>query len=318
LSDFLSTAIAYAAPDNGDAAAVMKLDDGGLQRMFACILAGVASQSPRMTSASVMALARLLFEFSAELQLPAAMLLPSLCALLRSKAREVVKSVLGFLKVASVRLPADVLQQHLPTIIEGLLIWAQDSKNKFKMKVRRLLERLCKRCGYEAVAAAWPEGTDPKLLSSIRKGLARSARDHTARKIASDGEVSEGPSEMSRGKKTLSGSKWRHTQIFSDEGNDAGVGEDGDARSRAGQSLARSAGGRRKGAPGVLFLATCTHNCGSLPLRKEVHVCGRAAAALGCMHHNQVSTAAVNVLRAFSVCRGIYWKGTCCRTAAGE
>lgn len=235
----------------------MKLDDGGLQRMFACTLAGVASQSPRMTSASVMALARLLFEFAGELQLPAAMLLPSLCALLRSKAREIIKSVLGFLKVAAVRLPADVLQQHLPTIIEGLLIWAQDSKNKFKMKVRRLLERLCKRCGYEAVAAAWPDA-DPKLLSSIRKGLARTTREKTARKNAADeGASADGDSEVSGGRRTVSGSEWRHTQIFSDEGDDGGGGgEDGDARSRAGQSLARSTGGRSKGGAGAIA-GTC-------------------------------------------------------------
>ena len=228
--------------------------------MFACTLAGVASQSPRMTSASVMALARLLFEFAGELQLPAAMLLPSLCALLRSKAREIIKSVLGFLKVAAVRLPADVLQQHLATIIEGLLIWAQDSKNKFKMKVRRLLERLCKRCGYEAVAAVWPE-SDPKLLSSIRKGLARATREKTARKNAADDSTSEdGGSEVSGGRRTAGGSEWRHTEVFSDEGEAGGAGEDGDARSRAGQSLARSAGGRTKGGTGATaHICACCH-----------------------------------------------------------
>lgn len=227
----------------------MKLDDGGLQRMFACTLAGVASQSPRMISASVMALARLLFEFPAELQLPGAVLLPSLCTLLHSKAREVIKSVLGFLKVAAVRLPVEILQQHMATMIEGLLIWAQDSKNKFKMKVRRLLERLCKRCGYEAVAAAWPDA-DPKLLSSIRKGLARTTREKTARKNAA-GDGTEGGSEVSEGRKTVSGSEWRHTQIFSDDGEEGGGGEDGDARSRAGQSVARSSAARSKAASGM-------------------------------------------------------------------
>ena len=33
------------------------------------------------------------------------------------------------------RLPADVLEQHLQLILEGLLLWSEDSKNKFKLKV---------------------------------------------------------------------------------------------------------------------------------------------------------------------------------------
>lgn len=256
--------VCWCAGNSGEEA--MKLDDGGLQRMFACILAGVASQTPRMTSASVMALARLLFEFPGELQLPSAVFLPSLCALLRSKAREVIKSVLGFLKVAAVRLPPEVLQQHLKTIIEGLLIWAQDSKNRFKMKVRRLLERLCKKCGYEAVAAAWPDA-DPKLLSSIRKGLARGAREKSARKAASDdGDMDEDMSQGSGAGYTVSGSQWRHTQVFSDEGEDGGVGEDGNARSRAGQSAAASSGRRTKGpSGGLLPCVFCNICCSFLP-----------------------------------------------------
>ena len=109
-------------------------------------------------------------------------LLPAVLMLLRTKSREVVKSVLGFVKVTDVygmplcrstsvdlpaeyilclhyrllhrpwrrsygdsedclvqvcamRLPADVLEQHLRLILEGLLLWSEDSKNKFKLKV---------------------------------------------------------------------------------------------------------------------------------------------------------------------------------------
>ena len=109
-------------------------------------------------------------------------LLPAVLMLLRTKSREVVKSVLGFVKVTNVfgmplcrstsvdlpaahllclqcrilhcpscmayedivwwivqvcamRLPADVLEQHLQLILEGLLLWSEDSKNKFKLKV---------------------------------------------------------------------------------------------------------------------------------------------------------------------------------------
>ena len=39
------------------------------------------------------------------------------------------------MKVCVIKLPVEVLQQYLESILEGILIWSQDSKNKFKLKV---------------------------------------------------------------------------------------------------------------------------------------------------------------------------------------
>lgn len=39
------------------------------------------------------------------------------------------------LQVVSLRLPADNVAQFLPQILEGCLLWAEDSKNKFRAKV---------------------------------------------------------------------------------------------------------------------------------------------------------------------------------------
>ena len=55
-----------------------------------------------MMSATVMALARLLFEFAGRLKGSVPRLLPAVLMLLRTKSREVVKSVLGFVKVRRV------------------------------------------------------------------------------------------------------------------------------------------------------------------------------------------------------------------------
>lgn len=33
------------------------------------------------------------------------------------------------------RLPVEILQQFLSPILDGILLWAGDSKNKFKLKV---------------------------------------------------------------------------------------------------------------------------------------------------------------------------------------
>ena len=38
--------------------------------------------------------------------------------------------------MVSLRLPADDVERFLPQILEGCLLWAEDSKNKFRAKVR--------------------------------------------------------------------------------------------------------------------------------------------------------------------------------------
>jgi len=40
-------------------------------------------------------------------------------------------------QVVAMRLPLEAVLPHLPAILEGVLLWAADSKNKFKLKVRR-------------------------------------------------------------------------------------------------------------------------------------------------------------------------------------
>lgn len=69
------------------------------------------------------------------------------------------------------------LPNHPPhqAILEGLLIWSEDSKNRFRLKTRTVVERLVRRCGQEAVAAACPEG-EGRLVSHIRKQNARKER----------------------------------------------------------------------------------------------------------------------------------------------
>jgi ribosomal RNA-processing protein 12 len=87
---------------------------GGLVDFFNAVLAGMAAGTPHMVSATVMAAARLLFEFSGALQGMAPRLLSTVLLLLRSPSREVVKSVLGFVKVAAMRLPVETLTEQLP------------------------------------------------------------------------------------------------------------------------------------------------------------------------------------------------------------
>jgi hypothetical protein len=38
-------------------------------------------------------------------------------------------------QVCAMRMPADLLMVWLPQLLEGMLLWADDSKNKFRLKV---------------------------------------------------------------------------------------------------------------------------------------------------------------------------------------
>ena len=64
------------------------------------------------------------------------------------------------------------LTPYVAPMLEGMLLWASDSKNRFKLKVRAVVERMARRCGFDAVAAAFP-ASDARLLAHIRKEQGR-------------------------------------------------------------------------------------------------------------------------------------------------
>lgn len=174
----------------------------GLRDLFAVVLGGLAGGSPHMVSASTMAAARLVHAYvPGPLGSDAGRLLPAILPLLRTPAREVIKSVLGFIKVCVGRLPTADLLAATPDLLDGLLRWSDDPKNKFRLKVRVIVERLARRIGFEAVAASMP-ASDAKLLAHIRKQGARKARKKAAGAEAEE-EWSDGEGEGGRGRRVV-------------------------------------------------------------------------------------------------------------------
>ncbi|TYI17340.1 hypothetical protein ES332_A07G017200v1 [Gossypium tomentosum] len=186
-------------------------DDGGQrEHLFNMVARGLAGETPHMISAAVKGLARLAYEFS-DLVSSAYKLLPSSYLLLQRKNREIIKANLGLLKVLVAKSQAEGLQAHLASLVEGLLKWQDDTKNHFKAKVKLLLEMLVRKCGIDAVKAVMPE-EHMKLLTNIRK-----IKERKEKKQA----VSSGESKSHLSKATTSRlSRWNHTKIFSDFGDD--------------------------------------------------------------------------------------------------
>ena len=110
-----------------------------------------------------------------------------------SANREIVKSVLGFIKLSIHTMPADLLRPHLQDLVPALLRWSHDHKNHFKAKVRHIFERMIRRFGWEDVYSCAGEEEAKKVLVNIKKRKDRAKRKKANRAELEEDEVSYTP-----------------------------------------------------------------------------------------------------------------------------
>jgi ribosomal RNA-processing protein 12 len=149
--------------------------EDSMKMFFNVILAGLAG-TPHMVSATIGALARLVYEFTDLLGSELVKtLLSGVGVFFTAKVREVVRSVLVFIKVAIGVLPPMELAPHVKELVEKVLSWSQNDRNHFRLKARVILERLIRKFDFEMVASLVPK-KHQKLMSHIRKTEARHKR----------------------------------------------------------------------------------------------------------------------------------------------
>lgn len=161
-----------------------------IEEYLTMVAGGLAGATPHMISATVTAISRLVFDWKDHLS--ATMLdelLQTHIVFLRSNNREIVKSVLGFVKIAVHTFPADAVRAHLSELVPALLGWAHNHANHFKLKVRHICERMIRRFGWEAVYGAAGQDESAKVLVNIKKRKDRAKRKRAARE--EDGEDEE-------------------------------------------------------------------------------------------------------------------------------
>ena len=105
---------------------------------------------------------------------------------LTSKSREIARSAIGFIKVALVTLPKEVMEQRLEKLIPNLMVWSHETKGHFRIRVKSLMERMIRKFGYETILQYTPE-QDHKLLINIRKTRERKKKG----KEAAEGDMEE-------------------------------------------------------------------------------------------------------------------------------
>ncbi|KAF2839689.1 NUC173-domain-containing protein [Patellaria atrata CBS 101060] len=159
--------------------------EASLAEYLTMVSAGLAGTSPHMVSASITALTRILYEFRQELKEETIVeLVQTMDLFLTSPNREIVRSVLGFVKVSVISLPEMLIKPRLQTLIPNLMSWSKEHKAHFRAKVKHILERMIRRFGVEEVEKWTPE-QDKKLITNIRKTRERRKRKKDA---AADGE----------------------------------------------------------------------------------------------------------------------------------
>ena len=94
--------------------------------------------------------------------------------LLQAPNREVVKAVLGFLKVVIIVLPPEQLGPHVPDIVDGLLTWPEEHRRRFRDRTKHVFLRLIRKFGY-VQRSAWSGSVLLRVRRSCRWIRARAA-----------------------------------------------------------------------------------------------------------------------------------------------
>lgn len=182
-----------------------------LQEFITMVLAGLAGNTPHMISATIMALARIIFEFAATMKVSGdessivSSLTADVCMLLQSPSREIVKSAISFVKVALVVLDSETIDPLLPGLVEGLLQWSNVHHQQFKLQVRHLMERLMRRFGYERMEQVTP-ADHHALLANIKKCREKKGKKQKKDKLSSseggdNNEIASSVAALSRASK---------------------------------------------------------------------------------------------------------------------
>jgi ribosomal RNA-processing protein 12 len=169
--------------------------EASLEEYFTMVSAGLAASTPHMISASITTVTRILYQFHTRISKDT---ITNLCDLmdifLQNPNREIVRSVLGFVKVEVISLPESIVRPRLNTLLSNLMVWSHEHKAHFKAKVKHIVERMVRKFGVDDVERACPT-EDRKLITNIRK-----MREQRKKKKQQGEEDGEAAAEKPKGK----------------------------------------------------------------------------------------------------------------------
>ncbi|XP_072934195.1 RRP12-like protein [Epargyreus clarus] len=164
---------------------VLKTSEGGMQAFIDMLLTGLSAPLPRITSATLRALASVLFNLSEDMGLQTVQgLLETVAQEMLKNNREIVAAALSFLKVYTKVLPTDVLAGSLPLIFKTLSSMSDDCKRHSRLEIGYFLSRMIRKYGADTVEKLIPREDEVMLrrLRNIRKMDNRKKRQKESQK----------------------------------------------------------------------------------------------------------------------------------------
>ncbi|XP_009137134.1 RRP12-like protein isoform X1 [Brassica rapa] len=135
----------------------------------------ISGTSPHIRSGAVSALSVLIYK-DPEICLSSPELLSSVLSLLHTKSIEIIKAVLGFVKVLVSTSEAQDLQRLLQNLLYEILPWSSVSRHYFKSKVTIIVEIMIRKCGTRAVQLATPD-KHKSFLQTVLENRSSKAKD---------------------------------------------------------------------------------------------------------------------------------------------
>lgn len=187
----------------------MPAKGASLAWLMQTVLSALSSGDTAAQSGSVLAIARLLYEFSDHQLMRAAApsLLHRTLNLLRDGdgSGELVRAVSALVKVCIASVPPETMRLHAPRVLEAMLEWARPHRSALRTRLRILLERLMRRYGELAVAPYIPKA-DEAMYRYVRRMLGRKTRKreaalglaHAAEESAKGGKVVQRAEKLQR------------------------------------------------------------------------------------------------------------------------
>ena len=181
---------AASAPEEAEAAGAAAANQA-LREVLQLFAGGMTGSTVALVSATILALARLTFEFNeAPVVHELAGNITRLVLLaMRADSVAIARAVYVYLKTLVTAVPPEVVRPMLPDIVTTLMAPSK-SKKKLRRGLRVMLERLSRKFGADEVAALVP-ASDEKLLKHMQRMRARAERRKSGGAGGSDSDSSD-------------------------------------------------------------------------------------------------------------------------------
>ncbi|CAA0812760.1 ARM repeat superfamily protein [Striga hermonthica] len=197
--------------------------EGPYHKLFTMITGYLSGSSPQIKSGVVSALSVLVYN-DPNICITMPEVVPSVMELLHSKAVELIKAALGFVKVLVSCVEANNLQPLLSDIVDGIIRWSSVSRHHFKSKVSVILEILMRKCGPAKVKALVPEKYND-FVQGVYANRHGKASSKEAERKDSKPEPSDSSPKMQRkrkrGESAGEGRPWKRNRGENEKGGKA-------------------------------------------------------------------------------------------------